>query len=352
MSTSSKFTDGHGGCGGGGSTSTISPETATGWDVLKVEGYSQTKGALGVGSGAKSAVFAVGGHGWRIAYYPNGYNDEVADWISFDLDLDLDEPIADEENVAARFTFSLLDQAGEPVPWSTKTSDVSTFSRAIPSWGFEMFIERAELEWSPHLRDDSFSVRCDVAVVDHIRTKTAATPANRQHLKNLGGAVLAGETGGDDAVTFDVDGEVFKVHGSVLAARSPVLRGWLLGTTGMAPTRVRIDMEARVFKAVIGFMYTGSLPEIPEGDKEDMAEDLLEAANMFGMETLKLVCGEMLRGYIDASTVMYTLELAERHGCHGLKEACFEFLRTPSNLKDVVARDGLTHLMSSSHSVV
>ncbi|KAF8685249.1 hypothetical protein HU200_044070 [Digitaria exilis] len=45
---------------------------------------------------------------------------------------------------------------------------MGTFSEAVPSWGFERFIERKELENSPYLAGDSFSVRCDVTVYKEI----------------------------------------------------------------------------------------------------------------------------------------------------------------------------------------
>ncbi|KAI4992649.1 hypothetical protein ZWY2020_057902 [Hordeum vulgare] len=50
--------------------------------------------------------------------------------------------------------------------------------------------------------------------------------------------------------------------------------------------------------------------------------------------------------------VATSLTLAEQHGCDGLKEACFEFLVSPSNLEKVIASEGYQHLKSSCPSVL
>ncbi|KAL6654213.1 hypothetical protein ACP70R_007678 [Stipagrostis hirtigluma subsp. patula] len=50
-----------GGGAGSGSTSTVTTVTAAGWHVLKVEGYSKTKG-LTACKGIESSTFVVGGH--------------------------------------------------------------------------------------------------------------------------------------------------------------------------------------------------------------------------------------------------------------------------------------------------
>ena len=86
--------------------------------------------------------------------------------------------------------------------------------------------------------------------------------------RNLGDLLLS-EKGAD--VVFDVGGQTFAAHRCVLAARSPVFSAELLGTmkesnntTGV----VRVDdMEAQVFKALLHFVYTDSLPRTEKEDK-------------------------------------------------------------------------------------
>jgi speckle-type POZ protein len=74
------------------------------------------------------------------------------------------------------------------------------------------------------------------------------------------------------------------------------------------------------------------------------------AADRYGIERLKLISEQKLCDYIDTSTVATTSALAEQHGCHGLKKACFNFLK--SNLKAAMANELFDHLMRSCQSVV
>jgi speckle-type POZ protein len=69
------------------SASTIVADRARGCHILKIEGYSSTKVALN-GEAIKSGQFTVGGHRWRISYYPNGCNSDSVDYISLSLLLD------------------------------------------------------------------------------------------------------------------------------------------------------------------------------------------------------------------------------------------------------------------------
>ncbi|XP_040384503.1 BTB/POZ and MATH domain-containing protein 1-like [Oryza brachyantha] len=111
------------------------------------------------------------------------------------------------------------------------------------------------------------------------------------------------------------------------------------------------DMNARVFKAMLHFFYTDSLPK-EDGDAVARAQHLLVAADRYDIKRLKLICEDKLRGRVDASTAATTLALAEQHGCRRLKEACLKFMASPGNLKTVMASDGFEHLSRSCPSLL
>ncbi|GJN12956.1 hypothetical protein PR202_ga31285 [Eleusine coracana subsp. coracana] len=69
---------------------------------------------------------------------------------------DLDDDSTDKV-IKVKYSFSLLDETGDPVPSFTRTSQIRSFSSSNPSSGFVMFIKRAELESSQYLRDDTAS---------------------------------------------------------------------------------------------------------------------------------------------------------------------------------------------------
>jgi speckle-type POZ protein len=111
-------------------------------------------------------------------------------------------------------------------------------------------------------------------------------------------------------------------------------------------------MEARVFRCMLHFIYTDSLPESDAADKAVMAQHLLVAADWYDLQRLKLICEDMLRSSVDISLAATTLVLAEQHACQELKAACFEFLKAPGNLKAVMASDGFQHLKRSCPSLL
>ncbi|KAK3120551.1 hypothetical protein QOZ80_9AG0689800 [Eleusine coracana subsp. coracana] len=300
-----------------GSASTISAETETGYHVLTIEGYSQTKGLLGVGNSVKSGTFTVGGHTWCIRYYPDGFDDETADWICFDLFLD-DKDDDPNNIVKMKHSFSLIDKAGDPVPPYTSSSGVCSLSRTTPSWGYHWLTP--ELESSPHLEDDGFRIRCDVTVIKAIRAKTTHTPLLVEKKLDVAHQVMM-KPGGD--VVVEVGDMQFTAHRSMLADQSPVFREMLSlqAADHAGVVHLRIDnMEAKVFEALLHFVYTGAMPEM------EMARLLLAAADRYDMQGLKMACGDMLQGYMNESTVVDMLVLADKHGCHGLHEACVKLL--------------------------
>lgn len=89
------------------------------------------------------------------------------------------------------------------------------------------------------------------------------------------GDLLASGKGAD--VVFEVAGETFAAHRWLLASRSPVFGAELFGSmkesgtgTGTADAIPIHDMEAQVFRALLQFAYTDSLPETEtKGEEED-----------------------------------------------------------------------------------
>ncbi|KAL6654209.1 hypothetical protein ACP70R_007674 [Stipagrostis hirtigluma subsp. patula] len=333
------------------SSSAIVAEAVQGSHVLRIEGYSRTK-SLGNGKFIKSGTFNVGGHSWFIKYYPNGYEEDCTDYISFFLELDH----TNVAQVEAEFTFSLI---GEPAPtYSVASGNLCTFfCNKNDTWGWPKFIERKALEMSPYLKDDCLILKCDIKLTkmeihtEDARMQFVAVPPSDLHM-HLGHLLSSGE-GAD--VTFDVNGETFSAHTVVLAARSPVFKAQLFGPMkekNMSHIQIQ-DIEASVFKALLHFIYKDVLPEVEkDDDMMTMAQHLLVAADRYGLERLKLICEDKLCNYIDTNTTATILALAEQHGCVGLMEACFKFLERNSNLMAVTASDGFEHLATSCPSII
>ncbi|CAO2149770.1 unnamed protein product [Urochloa humidicola] len=352
----------------------------TGSHVVTIDGYSRTK-KLRYGE-FFSHTFMAAGHRWCLRYYPNNidYNVSARKWISMYLQLDKSYNAPD---VKARFTISLLDGFGRAVPSYTYVSDwTHRFTPRGKEKGFPKFIKRKALEYSTYLVEDSFKVRCDITVV----TDTAVPPARsvvvapppkditvtkeakkkedapaesfvvvrppdmHQHLAHL----LSSGKGADVTLVLD-DGEMFRAHRSILAAWSAVFKAELLSPMQEATSATCMsikDIKASVFKALLQFIYTDSLPDIDEGEPMVTAEQLLTAADRYGLKRLKLICEDKLCNYISTTSVGTILALAEQHGCDGLKKACLNFLMSGSNLKDAIVTDGFDHFANSCPSVL
>jgi speckle-type POZ protein len=162
-------------------------------------------------------------------------------------------------------------------------------------------------------------------------------------------------------VTFKVGDETFFAHRCLLAARSPVFKAELFGPMmeGKVASVIDVeDMEASVFRALLGFVYTDSLPNMEidmveeEGEEALWLQHLLVAADRYDLQRLKALCEEKLCEHISVSSVTAIFTLAERHNCCGLKEICLEFMKTPANLKEITAADGLDDIITTCPSLV
>jgi speckle-type POZ protein len=116
-------------------------------------------------------------------------------------------------------------------------------------------------------------------------------------------------------VTFKVGEETFVAHRCVLAARSAVFKAELFGRMkeGAIGSVIEVeDMEASVFRALLDFVYTDSLPKIEiatveEGKEAQEAlwlQHLLAAADRYDLQRLKALCEEKLcEEHISVSSV-------------------------------------------------
>ncbi|CAL4933442.1 unnamed protein product [Urochloa decumbens] len=337
------------------SASTVVANNAAGYHDLKIDGYSSIKDGIPVGMPIKSSPFSVGGYRWRISFFPNGDSSARAAMGCVSLFLFLDEDVADP--VTAQFEFAFMGQERASFFGNRKRTEKKLWSSSatVTSFGSRIGCRSTELinkstVGSYVTKQGSLTVRCDVVVFKEFLAKEPVTPDTfvsvppsdlHRHLSDL----LQTEKGAD--VVFQVGRETFAAHRCVLTARSPVFSAELFGAMKESHTAADVvqvnDMEAPVFKALLCFLYTDSLPEMRMDDEDVMCQHLLVAADRYDMERLKLVCESKLCEYIDVGTAATILTLAEQHRCNGLKKACFNFLGDPAKLTAVMASDGFKH---------
>jgi speckle-type POZ protein len=308
--------------------------------------YEQTK-HLAAGHAINSDAISVGGHMWRINFYPHGVQEtpeEGKDNPSIFLEL-----LRKSRNTRVEATFTT----------SIKNMDGEVFE-VESSWSFpsERYFDILQLfHFGSHtdmvnnyVKDGHIKFVCTIMV---LQSNSIPVP-----LSNIGkhmGTLLDSMDGMD--VSFVIDGETFHAHRFVLAARSPVFKAKLFGSMAEATKMSSItlhEIAPATFKLMLQFMYTDALP----GDEElgntpiKTLWDLLAAADYYALDRLKLLCAQKLWDNASVDTVASTLACAEMYNCPELKDKCIEFFAEANNFKEAVLTDGFVKLMQQFPSIV
>ncbi|KAG2439943.1 hypothetical protein HXX76_004062 [Chlamydomonas incerta] len=160
-------------------------------------------------------------------------------------------------------------------------------------------------------------------------------------------ALLASGEGAD--VTLVVDGEEFKAHKFLLEARSAFFRSLLNNDMreGLEGRAVVHDVRAPVFRLLLHYVYTDSLPEGMEdsGLEVEVAQHLLAAADSLQLERLRRIAERRLTECVDVESVAFTLALADRNHAAELKRVCLDYVGR--NLAAVMKTEGYSHMVAS-----
>jgi speckle-type POZ protein len=312
--------------------------------LFKVCDHSLHTG-MGVGRYIHSSTFAVGGHNWRLRYYPDGSTEDSKDDIAVVLELLMDMGMKiDQLRISCTISFFRLT--------TKRFCSLLAFTENLSSpddYLVSHTINRDDMKSGGYVVDDCFTLKCALTVIkepyvieDHIEVPPSDIT---EQLRKL----LDAKEGAD--VTFEVQGEVFRAHKLVLAMRSPVFKALLYGPMREKDSNrfVIDDMQPAIFKVLLRFIYTDSLPpNMDDGlegdDKKEVTRHLLVAADRYAVERLKLMCESILCKELDAESVATVLALADRHSCSRLKDACIRFIASCTKIDDVLASRGYIRL--------
>uniref|UniRef100_N1QT29 Speckle-type POZ protein-like protein n=1 Tax=Aegilops tauschii TaxID=37682 RepID=N1QT29_AEGTA len=296
--------------------------TADSTCIFAVTNYSFIK-ETGLGNFQRSHAFQVGGYDWSVRFYPQGINAESQKHISI-----VGELMSENAEVSAIFCYRLISPGGQCTEWTqTGVLNLSSAEGKYRMGGWEG--GRSDL-LSPQVKLPPPELSNDFA--DLLESKEGAD------------------------VTFCVQGETFPAHRVVLAARSPVFRVQLCGPMMEKDGSYVIveDMLPDVFRALIHFVYTDCLVLPFDGfddeDRKEIVRHLLEAADRYAIEKLKLICEATLCSCLDVQTVATTYALADQHQCNDLKQACLKFMASPTILGEVMASQDYENLKRKSSS--
>lgn len=311
---------------------------------------------MGIGKHIASDSFTVGGYQWAVYFYPDGKNPEDnSTYVSLFIAL-----VSEGSDVRALFELTMVDQSG-----NERHKIHSHFDRSLESgpytlkyrgsmWGYKRFYRRAMLETSDYLKDDCLKINCTVGVV------VSATHCHVVHSikvpeSDIGlnfGMLLENMEGSD--VVFNVAGEIFHAHRLVLAARSSVFRSDFFAQEGDDHEIVIADMDPKVFKAMLHFIYRDEINEDELVDSTSSSEScvsdsllakLLAAADQYDLCRLKRMCESLFCKDISVSSVGRILALADANHAMELKTICLKF--SSENLAAVMRSDGFQYLKTN-----
>lgn len=309
----------------------VATETARVTHSFNIVGNGLHKN-FGVGRCIRSAPFSAGGHNWCIHYYPDGNTEDDKDYVSVFLEL-----MSKNTEARSLLEFRLVNQT-TGISTSVFTCQ-AVHNATITTWGRKKFMKKDDLETLGYLKDECLEIECDLTVIkwDDIDLP----PSDLQD--NLGKLLESGE--GMD-VTFKVKNELFRAHKIVLKMRSPVFNAEL---TRDKRKRIIIveDIEPPVFKALLRFIYTDSLPSMGDLDgneNDEIVRHLLVAANRYGLVRMKLMCESILCNRLAVQDVAATLAAADQCRCYKLKDACIQFINSSNRIVDVATSQGFEDL--------
>ncbi|TVU42031.1 hypothetical protein EJB05_08413, partial [Eragrostis curvula] len=329
--------------------------------TFEVPGYSTTNGVLYVVPFiTRSAVFDAGGYEWSIFFNPDANGD--GHMISIHLQLE-----TRGATVTAQVGFGLLDPSGSQPVWklkeTTPPTELTSDDVFKPQTGWT--VSRSDINAAPgsgFLTRGGLLFECTVTVffthdapppaASTAATASATQPNNKAALPPSDDLMEqlrllhATEDGAD--VTYSVDGKEFRAHKIILALRSPVFKAELYRWAkedDKGPQRIEVkEIKASAFKALLHYIYTDTLlipSEVDDDDEDDhemmMVQDLLVAADRYGVERMRLMCEDKLCKMLDVENVANVLAFADDHHFVTLKDACIEFMMTSDRLARVKA---------------
>jgi len=115
----------------------------------------------------------------------------------------------------------------------------------------------------------------------------------------------------------------FMAHKAILSARSPMFRAMFsLDMKEKEASEIEVgDVTPETLAQMIEFMYTGNV-----NDLDERADELLAAADKYGLSRLRSMCESSLEKTFAVDTIAHTLVLSHLHSAKGLKDRAIDFI--------------------------
>lgn len=264
---------------------------------------------------------------WSIQIYPFGDEasddedgDEAADEGSNECTIYLHRHGNENPDLPAKFQFSVSNS--QSINTFIDTLQCTETFPDSESWG--LGVSRTSL-LRKLTSDNKLILICDISYKTRITETGHGTEFDvpQCKLRESFGQLLENESFSD--ITLVVGNVEIKAHKVILVAQSPVFAAMFQhGEFAESMNNlVKIeDIEPNVVKEMLQFLYTGKSPNL-----ETMADNLLAAADKYGIERLKILCEKSLCSLLSVETAARTLYVADLHSATQLKQYVIEYIR-------------------------
>uniref|UniRef100_A0A0N4ZKS6 BTB domain-containing protein n=1 Tax=Parastrongyloides trichosuri TaxID=131310 RepID=A0A0N4ZKS6_PARTI len=270
---------------------------------------------------------------WQLCLYPGGKRPENANNVSLFLKMSATSPVK-ELNLKAEYKFYFIKDDGV---YGFSNVNIGDFHAKPPkgghSWGLRN-IPRSKVE-SCIRNDTSLLVVCEIELMPdqgRILCKEMTNNFSRD-VVSVDKRYLCRfsdmyETRDLTDCTIICQNQVFNTHKFMLATQSSVFRAMFShkNTKESLEECINIvDSTPSAVSKMIGYIYSADIPG--ELDIEEAAS-LVQLAEKYDMEQMKILCEEKLIIQLSKSNVCSLLQFADTYNAELLQQACIEMIST------------------------
>ncbi|XP_065203943.1 speckle-type POZ protein B-like [Planococcus citri] len=283
---------------------------------------------------------------WYMELYPNGETDEN-DSVSLNVYLSELSSFEKSKQIFAKATFLVLNsENNEKIKESLDIKEYLHPDTPNSGWGFAEFIKKDEYFRNKLLLNNTLTIRCEVKFSDlsFLHCDSGIEMPECDLSENFA-SFFENQILTD--VILSVNGKEYPAHKAILAARSPVFCAMFKHSTKENElNRVDIkDINEAVVEGMLKYIYTGKCDDLDE-----LAEELLVAADKYDLRRLKIMCAKELIEGLSAEDAANVVILADMHHLEDLKREAINFI--VANFAQVLNTVGWKNMLVSNPHLV
>ncbi|CAD5206938.1 unnamed protein product [Bursaphelenchus okinawaensis] len=291
---------------------------------------------------------------WQLCLYPGGKREENKNNVSLFLKMSTSHATK-EFTVRAEYCFYFMDDTNKSKFSNVNTGDFKVKpTKGSHSWGLRNIPRQKVL--NSVRADDSLHIVCEIQTVPDfnrvpsiVYKKESVINQNQLMRDFIGRFHDMYETGDGTDFVIECGDKTFNVHKFVLMTHSDVLRAMFKHSLEETKNgRMKMsDCCPDAVAQMLYYMYSGSLPQEFEYEH---ASPLMQIADKYALEPLKLLCQEKLIQRLNAANVIQMLVMADYQNATVLLDACIPVIK--ANSRRIISSAEWEHLKATNQKLV